>query len=125
MGDHDDGGAGGVEFGEHFHDGVAVGGVEIAGGFVGQEYGWIAGQSAGDGDALLLAAGELSGIVRAAMRDLDAFEHVGDAGFAFGRVDAAIRQGSSTFSATVRSPIRLKFWKMKPISRLRIAISGR
>ena len=27
--------------------------------------------------------------------------------------------GSSTFSNTVRSPIRLKLWKMKPISRLR------
>src|SRR6185503_18880484 len=27
--------------------------------------------------------------------------------------------GSSTFSYTVRSPIRLKLWKMKPISRLR------
>ena len=27
--------------------------------------------------------------------------------------------GSSTFSKTVRSPIRLKLWKMKPISRLR------
>src|SRR5690606_16504819 len=27
--------------------------------------------------------------------------------------------GSSTFSATVRSPIRLKAWKMKPIWRLR------
>jgi hypothetical protein len=28
--------------------------------------------------------------------------------------------GSSTFSYTVRSPIRLKLWKMKPISRLRM-----
>src|SRR6185295_11007383 len=28
--------------------------------------------------------------------------------------------GSSTFSYTVRSPIRLNAWKMKPISRLRI-----
>ena len=27
--------------------------------------------------------------------------------------------GSSTFSYTVRSPIRLKLWKMKPTSRLR------
>jgi hypothetical protein len=60
VGSHEDGGA---EFGgdaaEEVEDEGSGGGVEVAGGFVGEEEGRVVGEGAGDGDALLLAAGEL------------------------------------------------------------------
>src|ERR1035437_1263396 len=48
----------GVQFIEHLHDFHAGGGIEIAGGLVGQNHERIVDQRAGDGDALLLAAGK-------------------------------------------------------------------
>ena len=59
MGDHDDGGAGGVEVPEQLEDFVCSFSVQIAGGFIGQDDGGFVEEGAGDGDALLLAAGEL------------------------------------------------------------------
>ena len=64
VGDHEDGlvevlGGGA----EHFEDGVGVLGVEVAGGFVGEDDGGSGDEGAGDGDALLFASGELVGAV--------------------------------------------------------------
>ena len=72
VGDHQDGlvelAAGGAE---HFEDGVGVFGVEVAGGLVGEDDGGAGDEGAGDGDALLLAAGELVGAVIEAAVDAE------------------------------------------------------
>ena len=76
VGDHEDGL---VElatgFAEHLKDGVGVFGVEVAGGFVGEDDGGTVDEGAGDGDSLLLAAGELVGAVVESALDA---EHVGE-----------------------------------------------
>ena len=46
-----------VEVLKEFGDDLLVGGVEVAGGFVGQQDGWVVDEGPGDADALLLAAG--------------------------------------------------------------------
>jgi len=56
VGDHDDRGAGGVELLQQGQDGRAGGGVEVAGGLVGQHHGRAAGDRPGDGDPLPLPA---------------------------------------------------------------------
>ena len=66
VGDQDHGGlfpAG--EGGEEIDHGGAGSGVEIAGGLVGEEDGRAVDESAGEGGALHLAAGELMGSVKA------------------------------------------------------------
>jgi hypothetical protein len=58
VGDHDDGHAQGVlNFSEEQEDLLAGGAVEIAGGLVGEENGRLIYEGAGQGAALLLAAG--------------------------------------------------------------------
>src|SRR6478735_8363591 len=57
--DQDDGVALGVQVAEHRHDLLPGGGVEVAGGFVGQDDRGLAHQRARDRDALALAAGQL------------------------------------------------------------------
>ncbi len=74
VGDDDDGDAGAVEFLEEFHDLATAVGIEVAGGFIGHEDGGIVDEGAGDGDALLLAAGEFVGAVVEALAEADLFE---------------------------------------------------
>ena len=61
VGDHDDGLAGVGDHLEDLGDFFAVGAIEVAGRFVGENHPRLIGECAGDGDALLLAAGELVG----------------------------------------------------------------
>ena len=62
MGHQDDGDPGLlVELLEDFHDLQARAGVQVPRGFIGQNQGGLVHKSAGDGHALLLAAGELAG----------------------------------------------------------------
>src|SRR5215469_16723548 len=61
VGDVDDGLAALSQASEQVKDGVSGVGVEVAGGLVGDEHGGVIGQGAGDGDPLLLPAGELAG----------------------------------------------------------------
>ena len=56
---HEDGGASLVDVMEHLEDFLGGDGVEIAGGFVGENEVGVVEQGAGDADTLLLAAGEL------------------------------------------------------------------
>ena len=63
--------AGAVDAEQQLDDRVAGGGIEVAGGLVGEQQRRIVGQRAGDGDALLLAAGELRRIVMAAVGQAD------------------------------------------------------
>lgn len=84
MRDHDDGHAqSGLQFAEEREDLVAVPAVEVAGRLVGEEDRGPVDESAGDGSALLLAAGEFAGTVTAALGETDAFEGFGHAGRAF------------------------------------------
>ena len=70
--DHQDRVAGVVQLAENFHDDGFVGFVEIAGGLVGEDELWLIDQGAGDGYALLFAAGELRGEMREAVAEADA-----------------------------------------------------
>ena len=91
VGDHEDGDAGVVEFLEDAHDFDAGLAVEVAGGFVGEEEGGVVDEGAGDGDALLLAAGELVGVVVGAGCEADGLEGLEGAGAAgFGGVAVAL-----------------------------------
>jgi hypothetical protein len=74
VGDHTDGGALSMEIAQQFHDGFAIAGIEISGGLVGEEDGGFSGESAGDGDALLLASGELGWVMFEAVGHADFFQ---------------------------------------------------
>src|SRR5882672_3529276 len=82
--DHHDGGAALVQLGEELHDGVAVLRIEVTRGLVREEHGGLAGEGAGDGDALLLAAGELRGKMLGAMAHADLLEGLGRGGLTLG-----------------------------------------
>ena len=61
MGDDDQGDAMfGSQIEEDFHDLGAVLGIEVTGGFIGEKHFGLVDDGPGDGDALLLAAGELA-----------------------------------------------------------------
>jgi len=69
-----------VEVEEELEDVSAVGGIEVAGWFVGEDDGWPKDEGAGESDALLLAAGELDWIVVEAIAEADAGEEFAGAG---------------------------------------------
>ena len=66
-----------VEFVKERHDFFAARGVEVAGGFVGEEDVGILHEGASDGDALLLSAREFVGEVVHAVGEADLFEDLG------------------------------------------------
>ncbi len=72
--DHADRGTIAMQLAQQVHHRFAVDRVEVTGRLVGEEYGRIACDRAGDGDALLLTAGELRRKVTDAVRHPDAFE---------------------------------------------------
>ncbi len=80
MRDHDDGHAGiFLDFAKKHENRFAGGAVKIAGGFIGEENFGTIDQRAGDGGALLLAAGKLAGAMTAALVEADAREGFADA----------------------------------------------
>ena len=88
MSDHDDGHAeAGLYFEKQVHDGCAGGGIEIAGGLIGEKNFWAIDECASDGGALLFAAGKFGGAMRGAFIELDALESFGDARIAFAAID--------------------------------------
>ena len=89
MGDEYEGGPRLVgELAEEAEDVFAVGGIEIAGGLIGQNERGAVDEGAGDGDALLFAAGKLRGQGGGARGEADAREGDRDAGGALGSGDA-------------------------------------
>ena len=68
------------EAGDEFDDGVTGGGVEIAGGFVGEKNRRLVDEGAGDGGALKLPSGALVGAVVGAIGELDGGEEVAGPG---------------------------------------------
>ncbi len=88
MRDHDDGHAElGLQFAEEREDGFASGGIEIAGGFIGEKNFRAIDERAGDGDALLFAARKFGGAMAEAMGEADTFEGFADAGGTLGAID--------------------------------------
>ena len=92
VGDEDDGFAVGVEFVEEVEDFEAGLGIEVAGGFVGEDEERVVDEGAGDGDALLLAAGELLGTVIEAMAEADELREGDAVCVAVGEVAALIKE---------------------------------
>ena len=95
---------------------MAIVRVEVAGRLVGPHDRGLGDEGAGDGDALLLTAGQLVRTVLRAVAEPDAIEHRRCAA----RVPRSISiplssSGSSTFSTADSTGIRLKLWKMKPM----------
>src|SRR5881628_2753409 len=74
--DHADRRALAMQLAQQFHHRLAVFGVEISGRLVRKQDGRLAAQRAGDGDALLLAAGELRRVMFHAMGHADAFQRL-------------------------------------------------
>ena len=74
VGDEDDGSAAAVEGLEEVENLVGGLRVEVAGGFVGQDQLGLVYQCAGDGDALLLPAGEFGGLVVKAIGQADGLQ---------------------------------------------------
>ncbi len=79
--DHEDGVAGLVQLAKNFHHDGFVGLVEIAGGLVGEDQLGLIYQGAGDGDALLFAAGKLRRQMREAIAEADATKGFGSLRF--------------------------------------------
>ena len=69
-----------MKIGEEINDAIAGGGIEVAGGLVGEEEAGAGDEGAGEGDALLLAAGEFAGAMGEAMGESDFVEGGGGAG---------------------------------------------
>ena len=75
MGDNDEGFRGVRNYGEQeFHNELSVVGVEVSGGFVGEDDVGVVCEGAGDGDALLFASGEFGRQVVEAVGEADFFE---------------------------------------------------
>ena len=72
--DHEDGVAGFVELAKNVNDDFFVGFVEISGGLVGEDEFWLIDERAGDGDALLFAAGKICGEMLEAISKADSLE---------------------------------------------------
>jgi len=84
VGDHDDGHAEGLfDFNQKVHDAFAGGGIEIASGFVGEKNFGAIDEGAGDGGALLFAAGKFGGAVAGALVELYALKSLGNSRVAF------------------------------------------
>ena len=93
VGHHADRGALAVELAQEVHDGLAIFGVEVSGGLVGEEDAGLAAQGPGHGDALLLAARKLARIVPHAVAHPDLFQRLGGALFALGGGESPVGQG--------------------------------
>jgi hypothetical protein len=122
VGDHADGGAGGVDVLEEIHDGIAIFGVEVSGGLISEENHGIANERACHRDALLLPTGKLRGIMLRAMRHLDAFEGVLDFFLALGGGHAAI--GEREFDVFVDGEIADEIEGLKDETDFPIANAG-
>ena len=122
VGDHDDRLAEVVDDVAQQREDLAAGaGVERAGRLVGEHDLGPGDQRAGDGDALLLAAGELGGPVAQAVGEPDAVDDL--AHQARSARPPARRSGRAMFCATVSAGIRLKAWKTKPTRSRRSSVS--
>ncbi len=92
VGDHHDGGALVVQLGEQIHHLLAVLGVEVAGGLVGEDELGVGDHGAGNGHALLLSARELLREVLGAVGDGHPLHHGRNPLFALCGADVQVAQ---------------------------------
>ena len=92
MGDHHDGGALLVQLGEQVHHLLAILGVEVAGGLVGEDELGVGDYGAGDGHALLLSARELLREVLGPVGDGHSLHHGRDPLLALRGADVQVAQ---------------------------------
>src|SRR5687767_6397993 len=90
VSDEGDGAAFLAKLAKEFEDGLAGVGVEVAGGFIREDDARVVHQRAGDGGALLLAAGKLHGAMFGAILHADHFESGEGAVLAFALAGAAV-----------------------------------
>jgi hypothetical protein len=100
---------------QQVHDAAAGAGVERRGRLVADDQPGIVDQRAGDGDALLLPAGQLARQALGKLADVELLQRLGAARDRFGPFHAGGDQRHAAFSAEVSVGIRLYCWKMKPI----------
>ena len=74
MSDHNNSVAGVMDGFKFVHDNAARATIEVAGGFIGKDNFGMGGKSAGNGDALFLAAGKLGGHVIFLSLKMEVFE---------------------------------------------------
>ncbi|VTP64735.1 Uncharacterised protein [Leclercia adecarboxylata] len=89
--------------------------IEITGGFVGKEHVRAAIERPGQRHALLLTAGELRRKVIKTLTQPQLLQQGLSARPALGRILAASKPGSSTFSSALRVGININDWKTKPM----------
>ena len=126
VGDDDDGAAGGAgDLAEEVEHDLAVLRVERGGGFVADDERRFVDERAGDGDALLLAAGEFVRSFLPSGAEADLVEDFARADLrAFPLETPWMSSGTPTFSAKVRVGMRLNCWKMKPMFFARKRVSA-
>ena len=94
VGDEHDGVALLMQTVKNLHNVPRRAGIQISGGLVRQNQGRFCDQRTGDGDALLLAAGEFRGLVLRPFAEPDPLQRLADAGLAFRPSDPLIDQRS-------------------------------
>ena len=114
-----------VQVAQNLEDGFGVLSVQIAGGLVGQENRRMIHDGAGDGDALLLAAGERVRFVVQALVDAEQAENLVELGPAGLASVPAMWRATAILSRAVRLGSRLNFWNTNPTVRLRSARAAR
>ena len=86
-----------IEFDEEVEYQTAIRSVEVAGGFVGQEDRWLGHEGTGEGDALLLSAAQLNGIVGRAVEQTDLIEKLTGAWHAVARLPGQLMREQYVF----------------------------
>ncbi len=92
-----------VQLGEHLHDAVTAGAIQVPGGFIRQDQQRIVDQGAGDGHALLLPAGELGRFMATAFLQPHPFEQLCRVLTAFGCRDAVEAHGEGNILRRVHA----------------------
>ena len=126
VGDHEDGLALAHHVFEEAEDRVGSAGVEVAGGLVGDEDGRVIGHGAGDGNALLLAAGDFAGQLVSFARPCRPGAEAPWRGLRAGMGWYTLQKsmGSMTFSMHESMGRSWKNWKMTPMLRPRHSAMG-
>ena len=113
-----------IELLEERHDFFARFGIEISGGLVGEDDRGIVDEGPCDGDALALSAGQFIRPMVEPITEADVLQ--GMLGFfqAVAAAEAGVNERKLDVVQCIGPGRRLKVWKTKPISRLRISASS-
>ena len=110
-----------VQLGQELHDHLAVPRVQVAGGLVGEQEGRAAGDGPGHRHALLLAAGELGGVVVHAVGHLHPLQRLSRQRPAVGAgMSGAVGERQLHVLLDGQVADEVEAWKMKPMRALRM-----